>query len=74
MWVRAGLELMKLSSPPTAIFSHNYEMTLGLMRALAEKGVLCPQQVSILGFDDFVVGMDGFSWATLFSPNLTGVA
>src|ERR1035437_1641632 len=69
-----ALELMKLPSPPTAIFSHNYEMTLGLMRALAEIGVPCPQQVSILGFDDFVIGTDGFSWATMFSPKLTCVA
>lgn len=69
-----GLELMKLPSPPTAIFSHNYEMTLGLMRALGEMGVQCPQQVSVLGFDDFVVGMDGFSWATMFSPKLSCVA
>ena len=69
-----ALDLMKLPSPPTAIFSHNYEMTLGLMRALAEMGVPCPQQVSILGFDDFVVGTDGFSWATMFSPKLTCVA
>ena len=49
-------------------------MTLGLMRALGESGVHCPEQVSVLGFDDFVVGMDGFSWATLFSPKLTCVA
>lgn len=69
-----ALELIKLPSPPTAIFSHNYEMTLGLMRALAENGVPCPQQVSILGFDDFLVGADGFSWATMFSPKLTCVA
>jgi LacI family transcriptional regulator len=69
-----ALELMRLPSPPTAIFSHNYEMTLGLMRGLAESGVPCPQQVSVLGFDDFVVGADGFSWATMFCPKLTCVA
>ena len=69
-----GMELIKLPSAPTAVFSHNYEMTLGLMRALDESGVRCPQQVSVLGFDDFVVGMDGFSWATMFSPKLTCVA
>lgn len=67
-------ELIKMPSPPTAVFSHNYEMTLGLMRALGEMGVPCPQRVSVLGFDDFVVGMDGFSWATMFSPKLTCVA
>jgi LacI family transcriptional regulator len=71
---KCGLELLQLPTPPTAIFSHNYEMTLGLMRALGERGVRCPEQISVLGFDDFVVGMDGFSWATLFSPKLTCVA
>jgi DNA-binding LacI/PurR family transcriptional regulator len=44
------------------------------MRALGETGVHCPQQVSVLGFDDFVVGMEGFSWAMMFSPKLTSVA
>ena len=72
--LKCALELMRLASPPTAVFSHNYEMTLGLMRALAEIGVNCPRQVSVLGFDDFVVGMDGFSWATMFAPKLTCVA
>lgn len=71
---QCALELMKLPLPPTAIFSLNYEMTLGLMRALAESGLKCPRQVSVLGFDDFVVGIDGFSWATMFSPKLTTVA
>jgi LacI family transcriptional regulator len=69
-----AMSLMKLPEPPTAIFSCNYEMTLGLVRALSELKIACPTQVSILGFDDFVVGMDGFSWATLFSPKLTTVA
>ena len=69
-----ALELLKLGSPPTAIFSHNYEMTLGVMRALTETGTNCPREMSVLGFDDFVVGMDGFSWATMFCPKLTCVA
>jgi LacI family transcriptional regulator len=69
-----GLGLVKLPAPPTAIFSHNYEMTLGLMRALAETGAQCPKQVSVVGFDDFVVGMNGFSWATMFSTKPTCVA
>lgn len=69
-----ALELLRASLPPTAIFSLNYEMTLGLLRAIAESGLQCPQQVSVLGFDDFVAGIDGFSWATMFSPKLTTVA
>jgi LacI family transcriptional regulator len=69
-----GMQLLKLPVPPTAIFSSNYDMTLGLMRACLELKVACPGEVSILSFDDFVMGDDGFSWATLFSPPLTAVA
>jgi len=42
-------------------------MTLGLMRALSELGVRCPDRISVLGFDDF-------EWAANFSPRLTTVA
>jgi LacI family transcriptional regulator len=69
-----GMQLLKLPVSPTAIFSSNYDMTLGLMRAVTELAVPCPQKVSILSFDDFVMGDDGFSWAKVFSPPLTAVA
>ena len=62
-----GLKLLRLPVPPTAIFSCNNQMTLGLMRALGEMGVPCPGRVSVLGFDDF-------DWAANFSPRLTTVA
>jgi LacI family transcriptional regulator len=71
---RCGMQLLKLPVPPTAIFSSNYDMTLGLMRAVIELKVPCPSQVSILSFDDFVMGDDKFSWARMFSPPLTAVA
>ena len=64
---QCGLELMQLPDPPTAIFSSNNKMTLGLMRALNELHVPCPDRVSVLGFDDF-------DWAANFSPRLTSVA
>jgi LacI family transcriptional regulator len=64
---QGGLKLMGLAEPPTAIFSCNNKMTLGLMRALTECGVSCPEQVSVLGFDDF-------DWAASFRPKLTTIA
>jgi DNA-binding LacI/PurR family transcriptional regulator len=64
---RHGRELMRLSDPPTAVFACNNKMTLGLMRALFEIPVPCPERVSVLGFDDF-------DWAANFSPRLTTVA
>jgi LacI family transcriptional regulator len=45
---RCGLELLRLAEPPTAIFSCNNNMTLGLMQALAELNVECPEYVSVL--------------------------
>jgi len=64
---RCGLELMRLAIPPTAVFSCNNRMTLGLMRALGELGIACPDHVSVVGFDDA-------DWATIFSPKLTCIA
>jgi LacI family transcriptional regulator len=40
---------------------------LGLMRALGELHVNCPQSVSVLGFDDF-------EWTAYFTPRLTVLA
>jgi DNA-binding LacI/PurR family transcriptional regulator len=62
-----GMELLKLAERPTAVFSCNSSMTLGLMRALSELRVRCPGQVSVVGFDDFL-------WSQAFSPKLTTVA
>lgn len=64
---KCGLELMQLPEPPTAVFCCNNKMTLGLMRALGELRIVCPERVSVLGFDDF-------DWAVNFSPRLTTVA
>lgn len=64
---RYGCELMKLADPPTAIFCCNNSMTLGLMRALAELNISCPERVSVIGFDDF-------AWGENFHPQLTAVA
>lgn len=63
---RSGLELIELPTPPTAILSCNNKMTLGLMRAMAEKKVPCPEAISVIGFDDF-------EWSANFSPRLTTV-
>lgn len=64
---QCSMELMRLTDPPTAIFSLSIHMTIGLMRALYELHVPCPARVSVVGFDDF-------GWAAYFSPRLTTVA
>ncbi|MFN7934466.1 MAG: LacI family DNA-binding transcriptional regulator [Bryobacteraceae bacterium] len=64
---QAGLEMMRLAVPPTAIIASNNRMLLGLMRAVNELGIRCPAQVSIVGFDDF-------AWTQHFTPPLTVIA
>ena len=45
-------ELLALPEPPTAIFSANYNMTLGVITRLHEAGVSIPQDMSVVSFDD----------------------
>ncbi len=64
---RCGLELLRMAEPPTAIFSCNNKMTLGLVQSISELGVRVPEQVSVLSFDDF-------PWTSHFQPRLTAIS
>lgn len=44
--------LLRLSSPPTAIFASNDMMAFGVMEAVREQGLRIPEDMSIIGFDD----------------------
>ena len=37
---------------PTAIFAHNDLMALGALDALAEAGLRCPDDMSVMGYND----------------------
>lgn len=45
------LKLMGSGSPPTAIFSTNYDMTLGAVAAARERGARIPEDIDIWGYD-----------------------
>jgi LacI family repressor for deo operon, udp, cdd, tsx, nupC, and nupG len=49
---RAMSALLSLQSPPTAVFAQSDEMAYGALRALRRAGLRCPEDVSIVGFDD----------------------
>lgn len=48
----AGLEIMAMDQPPTAIFAANDQMALGLMSSFHRHGWTIPGDVSVVGFDD----------------------
>lgn len=45
--------LLNHSTPPTAIFSTSDLITLGVLEALHEEKVKCPDDISLVAFDDF---------------------
>jgi len=51
---------------PTAIFSTNYRTSVLVLRALSEQKMKIPQEMALIGFDDFDL-------ATLIAPPLTTV-
>ncbi len=60
------MQLLTRADRPTAIFCTNNMMALGALAAIQEIGLVCPEEISLLGFDDFY-------WATLLRPRLTVV-
>ncbi len=63
----AADQLLKQAPKLTAIFATNNLMTLGALFALREKGIKCPEEVALVGFDDT-------AWAPIFHPPLTMVS
>jgi DNA-binding LacI/PurR family transcriptional regulator len=66
---RAGGELAEAIAAgggPTAVFAANDQLALGLLRALWERGLRVPDDVSVAGFDDI-------AGAAYFVPSLTTV-
>jgi LacI family transcriptional regulator len=59
-------EMLSRPDRPTALYVANNLMLVGVMRAVAEAGLVCPADISIVSTDDF-------SWATAFRPRLTTV-
>src|ERR1700746_2499648 len=61
-----AMQLLTGAQRPTAIFCTNNMMALGALAAVQEIGLACPEDISLLGFDDFY-------WGTLLRPRLTVV-
>ncbi len=60
------LGLLELEKCPTAVFCANDLMALGAIRAVREKNLDVPEDISVIGFDDLVI-------SEYFTPPLTSV-
>jgi DNA-binding LacI/PurR family transcriptional regulator len=58
---------MRLSPPPTALFVTSSELMVGALRALDERRVAVPGDVSLVGFGDP-------EWFAIWRPPITTVA
>ena len=61
---RAGHAL--LSHQPDGIYVANHLMTVGLLKAAEEMGLMCPDDFGLISFDDY-------PWLGVFRPRLTTV-
>lgn len=57
-------ELLSISDRPTAVFTMNNLITVGVLQALDQAGLNVPQDMAIIGFDDFEL-------AAVLHPRLT---
>jgi LacI family transcriptional regulator len=64
---RLAKDLLLSRQRPTALFVSNGMMCLGVLRALDETGLRCPQDLALASFDDIPL-------ADVFHPHLTAVA
>jgi LacI family transcriptional regulator len=58
-----GIQLLTMSTRPSAIFAFNDEMAVGVLQAARLKGLNVPQDLSVVGFDDFQIASR--VWPTL---------
>jgi len=65
--IKATEALFTLKSPPTAIFSSNNLMTMGVYITLKRMNKKIPGDVAVVGFDDL-------DWAEALDPPLTAVS
>lgn len=62
-----GGALLDRADPPTALFCFSDEMAMGALAALRARGLRCPDDVSVIGFDDI-------RFARYLDPPLTTVS
>lgn len=49
---RIAIDLLSTDRPPTALFAQNDTMAIGALLAVRELGLRCPEDVSVVGYND----------------------
>lgn len=63
---RLCAQVLDLASPPTAVVAGNDLMALGCYELFADRGVRCPERISVVGFNDM-------PFAEWFNPPMTTI-
>jgi LacI family transcriptional regulator len=63
----ATCRLLDLPDRPSAVFVTSNRQTIGVMSAIEGRGLRCPEDVSVVGYDSY-------EWQDVFQPRLTSVA
>jgi LacI family repressor for deo operon, udp, cdd, tsx, nupC, and nupG len=61
------MKFLALSKPPTAVFAANDEMAFGAVKAVKNRGLRVPEDISVIGFDDI-------EFSAIFDPPLTTIS
>jgi ribose transport system substrate-binding protein len=59
--------ILSIKNPPTAIFAANYLTIISLIKYINTNNIQCPQELSIVGFNDF-------DWAPFHNPPITTIS
>lgn len=66
----AALRLLKIPSPPTAIFAVNDYIAIAVLQAIHSQGLRVPADISVVGFDD--IEQSRHMWPLLTTVNIDG--
>jgi DNA-binding LacI/PurR family transcriptional regulator len=59
--------VLELPKPVTAVFTANFLMMTGVLKALKERGLRCPEDIEVMSSDDS-------EWLDVFEPRISTIA
>lgn len=60
-------QLLSRPNRPTALFATSNRLTMGVMSAIEAHGLRCPQDISVIGYDNY-------DWHEIYHPKMTTIA